>query len=77
MIEIDEKLVSLEIFDEKFVCDLNSCKGACCVKGDSGAPLLTSEINLIEDNIDEIKKTSTTAKRKTTTKNKTTTNKNK
>ena len=44
MIEIDGKIISKEIFEKKFACDLSSCKGACCVEGDSGAPLLKSEI---------------------------------
>ena len=44
MIEIGDKIVSKEIIEKKFICDLNSCKGACCVEGDSGAPLLKSEI---------------------------------
>lgn len=44
MIEIEGKIISKEIFEKKFVCDLSSCKGACCVEGDSGAPLLKSEI---------------------------------
>ena len=48
MIEIDNKIISREVFDKKFVCDLASCKGACCVEGDSGAPLLESEIEVLE-----------------------------
>ena len=48
MIEIDDKIISREIFQKKFICDLNSCKGACCVEGDSGAPLLKSEIKELE-----------------------------
>lgn len=56
MIEIDDKLVSLEIFEKKFVCDLNACKGACCVEGDAGAPLKKEEIDLINENIEGIKK---------------------
>ncbi len=39
MIVIDNVLVSDEIIKEQFVCDLNNCKGACCVDGDAGAPL--------------------------------------
>ncbi len=50
MIAIDNKLVSDEIIDEQFVCDLNKCKGGCCVDGDAGAPLLVSEL----DNMNEI-----------------------
>ena len=30
---IDDKIVSTQVFDKKFVCDLNACKGACCVDG--------------------------------------------
>ena len=48
MIEIGDKIISKEIFDKEFVCDLRSCKGACCVEGDSGAPLLKSEINELQ-----------------------------
>lgn len=44
MIVIDNKLVSDEIVEEQFVCDLNKCKGGCCVDGDAGAPLSTDEL---------------------------------
>lgn len=55
MVELEDKLISLDIFEKKFVCDLAACKGACCVEGDSGAPLTYDEIDIIEDNIDAIK----------------------
>lgn len=54
MIQIDEKLVSKSIFDRKFVCDLNACKGACCVEGEGGAPLADNEVLEIEKNLPEI-----------------------
>jgi len=44
MIVIDNKLVSDEIIEEQFVCDLNKCKGGCCVDGDAGAPLSSEEL---------------------------------
>ena len=44
MIIIDNKLVSDEIIEEQFVCDLNKCKGGCCVDGDAGAPLNKEEL---------------------------------
>lgn len=56
MVEIDNKLVSLAIFEKKFVCDLQACKGACCVKGDAGAPLKQKEILEIRENLAGIKK---------------------
>ncbi len=43
MIEIGKTLVSLDVFEKKFVCDLSACKGACCVKGDAGAPVEAPE----------------------------------
>lgn len=55
MLEIDDKLISLDIFEKKFICDLNACKGACCVKGDAGAPLTREEIQEISDNLNFIK----------------------
>jgi hypothetical protein len=58
MIQIDDKIVSQEIFDQQFVCDLNACKGACCVEGDSGAPLLKNEAKELEKSYPIIKKIS-------------------
>lgn len=49
MFEIDQVLVSDAIFEEKFHCNLNACKGACCIEGDYGAPLETSELHLLEE----------------------------
>ncbi|HBS19725.1 MAG TPA: DUF3109 domain-containing protein, partial [Flavobacteriales bacterium] len=36
MIRIGDTLLSEDVFDEHFACDLGACKGACCVEGDSG-----------------------------------------
>ncbi|MBL0046591.1 MAG: DUF3109 family protein [Bacteroidetes bacterium] len=47
MIEIDNTLVSDDILERKFVCDLNACKGECCVAGDSGAPLEKEEAEIL------------------------------
>ena len=43
MIQVEDKIISMDIFEKQFVCDLNACKGACCVEGDSGAPLTVEE----------------------------------
>jgi hypothetical protein len=48
MIAIDDKLISDQIVDEQFVCDLNKCKGGCCVDGDAGAPLDAKELKEID-----------------------------
>ena len=55
IIEIGDKLVSLELLEKEFVCNLGACKGQCCIDGDEGAPLKMEEVNLLEDNIDAIK----------------------
>jgi hypothetical protein len=44
MIVIDDILISNEIIEEQFVCDLEKCKGGCCVDGDAGAPLEDQEL---------------------------------
>ncbi len=54
MIAIDNVLVSDKIVSEQFVCDLNKCKGACCVDGDAGAPLDKSELKHIDEVFDKV-----------------------
>lgn len=48
MVQIDDTLISLDLFEKRFVCDLAKCKGICCVEGDSGAPLEESELVELE-----------------------------
>ena len=47
--QIDDKLISEQLFEKKFVCDLKSCKGSCCVEGDSGAPLEDNEVIILKE----------------------------
>lgn len=47
MLQIDDKLVSLDLVERFFLCDLSCCKGACCVEGDAGAPLEKAEFDLL------------------------------
>lgn len=49
MIEVQGVLVHEDIVKEHFVCNLNKCKGACCVHGDSGAPLERSELAMLDE----------------------------
>lgn len=49
MISIDNVLISDQVVEEHFVCDLVKCKGACCVDGDAGAPLEKSELKELND----------------------------
>jgi hypothetical protein len=49
MMKVGEVLISDDIRDKEFVCNLEKCKGACCVEGDFGAPLEESELQVLED----------------------------
>ncbi|MEY3442078.1 MAG: hypothetical protein RLZZ519_359 [Bacteroidota bacterium] len=49
MFIIDDKLVSEDLLRVHFVCDLDACKGACCVEGDLGAPLDADELPILEE----------------------------
>lgn len=55
MLLIDNILVSEDIADVNFVCDLKKCRGACCVEGDAGAPLEEEEIGELEASVEGIK----------------------
>ena len=48
MIEIGKAIVSLDVLESNFCCDLDKCKGECCVEGDSGAPVTQEEAAIIE-----------------------------
>lgn len=55
MIIVDKAIVSDNIADQCFSCDLCACKGQCCVEGDCGAPLLEEEIPILEKILPEVK----------------------
>lgn len=48
MLDIENKIVSLEVLEKRFCCDLDACLGTCCVQGDYGAPLEDGEREEIE-----------------------------
>ena len=48
MIEVGNVILTDDVMDEYFVCDLGKCKGACCVEGDLGAPLLEEELAIMD-----------------------------
>ena len=55
LVEIEDKIVSTQIFEKQFVCDLTACKGACCIEGDGGAPVTPEEVQILEAHLDQIK----------------------
>ena len=56
MIVIDDNiLVSDDVIEEQFVCDLSKCKGGCCEDGDAGAPLEKGELDLLNEAFEMVK----------------------
>ena len=54
IIQVGEVILTSEILTEYFCCDLETCKGICCVEGDSGAPLTLDEVGEMENVLDEV-----------------------
>lgn len=54
IIELDGKLISNDILEECFTCNLEQCEGVCCVHGDSGAPLEKDEVELLKGELENI-----------------------
>ena len=52
ILQVGNILISSDILTEKFCCDLDVCKGACCIEGDAGAPVSLDEIGEIENSLD-------------------------
>lgn len=55
MIIVQDKLVSDELVEEHFICNLTACKGACCWEGDSGAPLEAAELPVLDSIFEQVK----------------------
>lgn len=55
MIAIENVYISDEVVEEQFVCDLQKCKGGCCIDGDAGAPLTNDELQEVNTAIAHVK----------------------
>ena len=55
MIKVDNCLISEDIIEKSFACNVSACKGVCCIEGDAGAPLEKEEIDIISQNLETIK----------------------
>lgn len=54
MLQIQDTIVSFDVLERRFLCDLAKCKGECCIEGDSGAPLEDEEIPILERLVDVV-----------------------
>ena len=48
MFQLGKTIVSEDILEKEFVCNLSACKGSCCIDGEAGAPLEKEEIEILE-----------------------------
>lgn len=55
MFQLKNTIVSEDIIEKDFVCNLNACKGECCIAGEAGAPLEEDEVKLMEDIYEDVK----------------------
>lgn len=55
MFQLGKTIVSEDIIENDFVCNLAACKGACCVDGDAGAPLDEAETKILKDIYPKVK----------------------
>lgn len=55
MLKIQDTLVSLDLIEEFFCCDLDRCLGECCIEGDAGAPVTAEEVERLRDNMELIR----------------------
>ena len=51
--QLGDKIVDMRILREYFCCDLAACRGACCLEGESGAPVKAEEIIGLEEEYDQ------------------------
>ena len=55
MLQLGKTIISEDIIEKDFVCNLSACKGICCVAGDAGAPLNLEETKILEEIYPKVK----------------------
>ena len=55
MFQLGKTIVSEDIIEKDFVCNLSACKGACCIDGEAGAPLEKDETKILEEIYPKVK----------------------
>jgi hypothetical protein len=55
VIKVDDCLISEDVVERAFACNVLACKGICCIEGDAGAPLDAEELDIIQENLGFIK----------------------
>ncbi|SDW89907.1 DUF3109 family protein [Aequorivita viscosa] len=55
MFQLGKTIVSEDIIEKDFVCNLSACKGACCIEGEAGAPVTPEEIDILKEIYPKVK----------------------
>ncbi len=55
MFQLGKSIVSEDIIEKDFVCNLTACKGACCVEGEAGAPVAPEEVDILREIYPKVK----------------------
>ena len=55
MFQLGKTIVSEDIIEKDFVCNLSACKGACCIDGEAGAPISIAETKILEEIYEDLK----------------------
>ena len=55
MFQLGKTIVSEELFESDFMCNLAACKGACCIDGEAGAPVADDERQILKDIYPKVK----------------------
>ena len=55
MFQLGKTIVSEDIIEKDFVCNLNACKGACCIEGEAGAPIAEEEVEILQEIYPKVK----------------------
>lgn len=55
MFQLGKTIVSEDIIEKDFVCNLSACKGACCIEGEAGAPLSEAEVPILKEIYPKVK----------------------
>ncbi len=55
MFQLGKTIVSEDLIEKDFVCNLNACKGACCIEGEAGAPITEEEVEILKEIYPKVK----------------------
>lgn len=55
MFQLGKTIISEDILEKEFVCNISACKGTCCIDGEAGAPLEEDELKTLMDIYPKVK----------------------